>query len=62
MIKSRISRRIEYDFQKSRVTVTGPWNHKDSVSAKKVTKKVHACVPLKNIHMYTLRLTETRGI
>jgi hypothetical protein len=24
--------RIEYDFQKSRVT--GPWDHKDSVSAK----------------------------
>jgi hypothetical protein len=28
--------RIEYDFQKSRVT--GPWDHKDSVSAKKYTK------------------------
>ncbi len=28
--------RIEYDFQKSRVT--GPWDHKDSVSAKKVIK------------------------
>jgi hypothetical protein len=26
--------RIEYDFQKSHVT--GPWGHKDSVSAKKV--------------------------
>jgi hypothetical protein len=26
--------RIEYDFQKSRVT--GPWDHKASVSAKKV--------------------------
>jgi hypothetical protein len=25
--------RIKYDFQKSRVT--GPWDHKDSVSAKK---------------------------
>jgi hypothetical protein len=36
--------RIEYDFQKSRVT--GPWNHKISVSAKKVKKKFHACVPL----------------
>jgi hypothetical protein len=32
--------RIEYDFQKSRVT--GPWDHKVSVSA----KKFHACVPL----------------
>jgi len=30
--------RIEYDFQKSRVT--GPWDHKVSVSAKKVTKKI----------------------
>jgi hypothetical protein len=29
--------RIEYDFQKSRVT--GPWDHKLSVSAKKVKKK-----------------------
>ncbi len=28
---------IEYDFQKSRVT--GPWDHKVSVSAKKVNKK-----------------------
>jgi hypothetical protein len=36
--------RIEYDFQKSRVT--GSWDHKDSVSAKKVFKKIHACVPL----------------
>jgi hypothetical protein len=34
---------MEYDFQKSRVT--GPCNHKDSVSAKK-SKKFHACVPL----------------
>ncbi len=36
--------RIEYDFQKSRVT--GSWDHKDSVSAKKYFKKFHACVPL----------------
>jgi hypothetical protein len=36
--------RIEYDFQKSRVT--GPWDHERSVSAKKVKKKFHACVPL----------------
>ncbi len=36
--------RIEYDFQKSHVT--GPWDHKVSVSAKKVKKKFHACVPL----------------
>jgi hypothetical protein len=36
--------RIEYDFQKSRVT--GHWDHKDSVSAKKVKKIFHACVPL----------------
>ncbi len=38
--------RIEYDFQKSRVT--GPWDQKVSVSAKnKKIKKNHACVPLK---------------
>jgi hypothetical protein len=37
--------RIEYDFQKSRVT--GSWDHKESVSAKKVFQKIHACVPLK---------------
>ncbi len=36
--------RIKYNFQKYRVT--GPWDHKDSVSAKKVTKKFHACVYL----------------
>ncbi len=36
--------RIEYYFQKSRVT--GPWDHKDSVSAKKYLKKFHGCVPL----------------
>jgi hypothetical protein len=29
--------RIKYDYQKSRVT--GPWDDKDSVSAKKVFKK-----------------------
>ena len=26
--------------------VTGPWDHKVTVSAKKVKKKLHACVPL----------------
>jgi hypothetical protein len=36
--------RIEYDFQKSRVT--GPWDHMVSVSAKKSHKQFHACVPL----------------
>ncbi len=35
--------RIEYDLQKSRVT--GPWDHKVSVSEKKIKKKIHACVP-----------------
>ncbi len=35
---------FEYDFQKS--SVTGPWDHMDPVSAKKVKKKFHACVPL----------------
>ncbi len=37
--------RIEHNFQKSRVT--GPWDHKDSVSAKKYFKNFLACVPLK---------------
>ncbi len=36
--------RIENNFQKSRVT--GPWDHKVSVSAKKSKNKFHACVPL----------------
>jgi hypothetical protein len=40
--------RIEYDFQKSHVT--GPWDYKVSVSAKKVKKKFHACVPLSFHH------------
>jgi hypothetical protein len=38
---------IEYDFQKSRVE--GPWDRMVSVSAKKVLKKFHACVPLTGI-------------
>jgi hypothetical protein len=38
--------RIEYDFQKSRVT--GSWDHKDSVSAKKVFKK-NSCLCTFNI-------------
>ncbi len=45
--------RIEYDFQKSHVT--GSWDHKDSVSAKKVFKKIHACVPLK-VHKHEIIL------
>jgi hypothetical protein len=36
--------RIDYDFQKSRVT--GSSDHMVSVSAKKFKKKFHACVPL----------------
>jgi len=43
-LKVKYLGRIEYDFQKSRVT--GPWDHMVSVSAKKVKKKFHACVPL----------------
>ncbi len=35
---------IEYDFQKSRVT--GPGDHKDSVSAKNYLKKIQARVPI----------------
>ncbi len=38
---------MEYDFKKSRVT--GTWDHKDTVSAKKVKKKCHACVPLREL-------------
>ncbi len=45
LLKVEYLGRIEYDFQKSRVT--GPWDHKVSVSAKKSKKKFHACVPLK---------------
>ncbi len=37
-LKDEYLGRIEYDFQKSRVT--GPWDHKVSVSAKKVIKKI----------------------
>jgi len=36
--------RTEYNFYKS--LVTGPWDHKVLVSAKKSTNKFHACVPL----------------
>jgi hypothetical protein len=36
---------IKYDFKKSRVT--GVWEHKISVSAKKCIKQFHACVPLR---------------
>ncbi len=45
-LKVKYFGRIECDFQKS--CVTGPWDHKVSVSAKKnQKKKFHACVPLK---------------
>jgi hypothetical protein len=49
--------RIEYDFQKSRVT--GPWDHKVSVSAKKVLKKFHACVPLSTVSQQVLSIDYT---
>ncbi len=39
--------RIEYDYQKTHVT--GPWNHKDSVSAKTVFKKISFLCTFKNI-------------
>jgi hypothetical protein len=39
--------RIEYDFQKFRVT--GPWDHKDLVSAKKINKKI-SCLCTFNIN------------
>ncbi len=44
-LKVKYLSRIEYDFQKS--CVTGPGDHMVLVSAKKVKKKIHACVPLK---------------
>ncbi len=44
-VKVEYLRRIEYGFQKSRVT--GPWDHMVSVSAKKEEKKLYACVPLR---------------
>ncbi len=45
-LKVKYLGRIEYDFQKSHVTVH--WGHKVSVSAKEVKQKFHACVPLNN--------------
>jgi hypothetical protein len=45
MLKVEYLGRIEKDFQKSRVT--GPWDHKVLVSAKKISNKFHACVPLR---------------
>ncbi len=42
MFKSRIPQPIEYVVQKSRVT--GPWDPKDSVSAKKCLKNFQPCV------------------
>ncbi len=43
-LKDKYLGRIKYDFQKS--CVTGPWDHMVLVSAKKVKRKFHACVPL----------------
>ncbi len=51
-LKVKYLGRIGYDFQKS--SVTGPWDHKVSVSAKKAKKKFHACVPLINHHIFKL--------
>ncbi len=45
-LKVKYLGRIEYDFQKSRVT--GPWDHMVSVSAKKV-KKNNSCLCTFNI-------------
>ncbi len=44
--------RIEYHFQKSRVT--GSWDHKDSVSAKKVFKKNSCLCTFKKISIHQL--------
>ncbi len=58
VIKVEYLGRIEYDFQKSRVT--GPWDHKDSVSAKKVKKNISCLCTFKSIHTlyFTIRRTE----
>ncbi len=55
--------RIEHNIQKSRVT--GPWDHKVPVSAKKVLKNFHSCVPLstekkKNVSIGDLDLISRR--
>ncbi len=52
--------RIEYDFQKSHVT--SPWVHKVSVSAKKVKRKFHACVPLTLIAFSVFSSTQNRTV
>jgi hypothetical protein len=44
---------MEYDFQKSRVT--GSWDHKDSVSAKKVKKKISCLCTFKRMLSLILR-------
>jgi hypothetical protein len=60
MFKSRISRPNLIRFSKSRVT--GPWEHKDSVSAKKNFKKCHAWVPLSAILRQSLPFRNIRTI
>jgi hypothetical protein len=50
MLKVEYLGRIEYDFQKYRVT--GPWDHKDSVSAKQYEAKCHVCVPFNFAFVY----------
>jgi hypothetical protein len=51
--------RIEYDFQKSRVT--GFWDNKLSVSAIKVLQnKFHACVPLIELPLQEMRNSLTQ--
>ena len=47
--------RIEYDFQKS--CVTGPWDHKDSVSAKKFKKNFMLVYGGDTIFPLSLRLS-----
>jgi hypothetical protein len=43
--------RIKYDFKKSyKSHVTGAWDHKVSVSAKKYKLNYHACIPFSNYH------------
>jgi hypothetical protein len=52
MLKVEYLGRIEYDFQKYRVT--GPWDYKDSVSAKQYEAKCHVCVPFNFAYVYLI--------
>jgi hypothetical protein len=52
--------RIEYDFQKS--CVAGPWDHKVSVSAKNVSKKISCLCTFKWLANSSCGLIESSGV